>query len=68
VNGLMTERTVDSLAAALADLAARPLDEVEAMGRAARQTIVADWTWAKRAGAYADMWLACLNVAQEAVP
>lgn len=60
VNGHLTERTVESLAAALSALAARPLADVEAMGRAARATVLADWTWSKRAGAYATMWESCL--------
>jgi glycosyltransferase involved in cell wall biosynthesis len=60
VNGLLTERTVDSLAAALASLAARPIAEVEEMGRAARRTIEAEWTWATMAKNYEAMWRACL--------
>lgn len=66
VNGYLTERTVDGLTEALADLARKPLEEVEAMGRAARATILADWTWAKKAPAYAEMWLQCLGIDQKA--
>jgi glycosyltransferase involved in cell wall biosynthesis len=62
VNGYLTERTVDGLAAALSSLAARPIEEVEAMGKAARATIIDDWTWKKRAVAYAEMWEKCLGV------
>lgn len=62
-NGYLTERTVDGLAAALSDLAARPISEVEAMGRAARATVLQDWTWQKRAIAYAEMWESCLGIA-----
>lgn len=61
INGIMTERTVDSLAAALSSLASRPLPEVEAMGRAARETIVREWTWKHKAIAYAEMWERCLG-------
>jgi glycosyltransferase involved in cell wall biosynthesis len=62
VNGYLTERTVEGLAAALSDLARRPIEVVEQMGRAARATILADWTWAKKATAYAEMWESCLGV------
>lgn len=66
VNGHLTERTLDGLAAALSRLAARPLDEVEAMGRAARATILSDWTWRRRAIAYAEMWERCLGITRAA--
>jgi glycosyltransferase involved in cell wall biosynthesis len=63
VNGHLTDRTLESLADALARLAARPLEEVEEMGRVARETVLADWTWKHRAVAYADMWEDCLSKA-----
>ncbi len=62
VNGLLTERTVDSLTEALTDLAGRSIGEVERMGRAARATVLADWTWKHRSIAYAEMWESCLGV------
>lgn len=68
LNGYLTERTVDGLAAALAELARKPLEEVEQLGRAARATILDDWTWAKRAPAYAEMWERCLAPVSKAVP
>jgi glycosyltransferase involved in cell wall biosynthesis len=66
VNGYLTERTVESLTDALSQLAARPIEEVEAMGRAARATILDDWTWQKRAVNYAEMWERCLGVTRAA--
>ena len=60
-NGLLTERTLESLTVALGDLAARPLVEVEAMGLAARQTILDGWTWARQSEHYAAMWMECLR-------
>jgi glycosyltransferase involved in cell wall biosynthesis len=66
VNGHLTERTVDGLTDALVTLARRPIDEVEAMGRAARATVLEDWTWKKRAGAYAEMWERCLGMTRAA--
>lgn len=62
VNGFLTERTVESLAGYLALLASEPIEEVEAMGRAARDTVLADWTWRQRSIAYAEMWERCLGV------
>jgi glycosyltransferase involved in cell wall biosynthesis len=59
VNGFLTERTVDGLAAALAELAGNVPRAIE-MGREARATILDEWTWATRAHAYAAMWEACL--------
>ena len=61
VNGVLVERTVESLAGALRDLAARPLTEVEEMGRAARRTIEQAWTWRQMAENYAAMWTACIS-------
>lgn len=65
VNGFLTERTVEGLADALSNLATRPLAEVEAMGRAARATVMHDWTWRKRADNYAAMWESCLGVTRK---
>lgn len=61
VNGLLTERSAESLAAALADLAGRPRDEVAEMGRAARRTVEAAWTWRQQAENYATLWTECLT-------
>ena len=66
VNGYLTERTTEHLAVYLATLAARPIAEVEAMGRAARATVLEDWTWKQRAIAYAEMWESCLGVSRAA--
>ena len=66
VNGLLTDHALDGLTAELANLAARPRDEVEEMGRAARRAIEADWTWAKRAENYADMWTECIAKLRQA--
>lgn len=63
VNGILVERSTDSLAAAFASLDARPRVEVHAMGEAARATIEAAWTWARQAENYSAMWSACLGVA-----
>lgn len=57
-NGLFVERSVDSMAAALQDLTRRPLEEVLEMGRAARRTVEAAWTWRQQAENYAEMWKA----------
>jgi glycosyltransferase involved in cell wall biosynthesis len=61
VNGLLVKRSVDSLTAALVELAGRPLEQVEAMGRAARATIEQGWTWQIQAEHYAEMWTACIE-------
>ena len=66
VNGYLTERTPGGLAAALIGLKNRPIEEVEAMGRAARATVIDGWTWAKQAANYAAMWDECLGNAQAA--
>lgn len=67
VNGFLTERTVDGLAASLASLARLGVEHVEAMGRKARETVLGDWTWERRAVAYAEMWERCLGVTTAAV-
>lgn len=60
-NGLFHDRSVDGIAAALRDLAGRPLEEVEEMGRAARRTVEREWTWKAMAENYAAMWAACVR-------
>jgi glycosyltransferase involved in cell wall biosynthesis len=54
-NGVLVERSVESLSAAFADLK-RSVEGVVQMGRAARDTIERDWTWKKLSCNYADMW------------
>lgn len=61
VNGLLHDRTLSGIAGVLSDLAARPLEEVEEMGRAARRTVEAAWTWRQMAENYAAMWAACIR-------
>jgi glycosyltransferase involved in cell wall biosynthesis len=61
-NGYLTERTVESLAQHLSFLASLPITDVEMMGRAARATVLAGWTWRQRSIAYAEMWERCLGV------
>lgn len=56
VNGILTERTVESLTSAIYALSRKPIAEVEAMGRAARATVEREWTWAIQAENYANMW------------
>lgn len=63
INGLLTERTVESLSAALYSI--EP-NEAHRMGEAARATIESGWTWRKQAPAYARMWLGALAQRKEA--
>jgi glycosyltransferase involved in cell wall biosynthesis len=65
-NGLLTERTVENLADCLAWMKGRPIEYVETMGRSARAHILTDWTWARRAVAYAEMWEKCLGISTRA--
>lgn len=53
-NGLFVERSVESIAAALATLRDDPALRAR-LGRAARATVEAAWDWRQAAGAYAAM-------------
>jgi glycosyltransferase involved in cell wall biosynthesis len=52
--------TVDEVTVALSEIVSTPLDDVEEMGRAARRTVEAEWTWRTMAAHYETMWRACL--------
>lgn len=57
LDGLEPERYIE----ALTTLAQKPADEVAGMGRAARTTVLRDWTWGKQVENYASMWSQCLE-------
>lgn len=59
-NGILVERTVESMTNGLRRLAV-DMPRTTAMGRAARATIEADWTWKKMSQHYAAMWRSVLK-------
>lgn len=59
-NGHLVERDVGAMAAVLRQLAG-DVRRTVLMGEAARETVLADWTWAMMAKNYADMWRGALR-------
>jgi len=63
VNGLLIERTVESMVEALVALAGDVPRAIE-MGRAARQTIERAWAWKQQSQNYMKMWSYVLDKAK----